>query len=190
MIDLKMQKLQILQDEVVSCFKCELSKTRTNIVFSRGNPNSNIVFVGEAPGKNEDLQGVPFVGKSGKLLDNMIIAMGLKVEDIYICNIVKCRPPENRKPSLEEMEACKSHLSRQLAMVKTKVIVALGATATEGLLGPGVGITKRHGKWGEYNNIPVMPTYHPAALLYNPTLKSDVVEDLKIVMQFLKDKIL
>lgn len=184
-----MKKLDLLNEiaaEVTKCTVCVLHKDRTHTVFAKGNPDSPIVFVGEAPGFNEDQQGFPFVGRAGMLLDNMIKAMKFDPKDVYVCNVNKCRPPNNRKPTEEEMDSCKPFLVRQLDIVKPKVIVALGATAVEGLLGPGVGITRRRGKWGEYNKIPVMPTFHPSYCLRNPDSKKEVWDDLQIVMKFLE----
>lgn len=185
-----MKKLELLNQiaiETASCQKCVFHKERTQIVFGKGNPDAVLVFVGEAPGYNEDQQGIPFVGRAGQLLDNMIKAMGFTTDEVYICNINKCRPPGNRKPLPEEMECCKPFLIRQLDIVTPKVIVALGATAVEGLLGAGVGITKRRGNWGYYNNIAVMPTLHPAFCLRNPSSKKEVWQDLQKVMEFLKN---
>ncbi len=186
-----MKKLDLLNEiaiEVVKCTACLLHKGRTQTVFAKGNPDSPIVFVGEAPGFNEDQQGLPFVGRAGMLLDNMIKAMKFDPKDVYICNINKCRPPNNRKPTEDEMNSCKPFLIRQLDIVKPKVIVALGVTAVEGLLGPGIGITRRRGKWGKYNDIPVMPTFHPSYCLRSPDSKKEVWEDLQAVMKFLKDE--
>lgn len=184
------QKLQLLNDiavEVAKCTACSLHKERKQIVFGKGDPNSPLVFVGEAPGFNEDQQGIPFVGRAGMLLDNMIKAMKFDPKDVYVCNVNKCRPPNNRKPTENEMNCCKPFLVRQLNVVAPKVIVALGATAVEGLLGAGEGITRRRGKWGKYNNIPVMPTFHPSYCLRNPASKKEVWEDLQLVMKFLSD---
>ena len=176
--------LKIVED-IGDCRRCRLSEARNKIVFGDGNPQSPLVFVGEGPGADEDAQGLPFVGKSGQLLDKMIAAMGYSPDDIYICNIVKCRPPENRKPEPVEMAACSPFVTQQLAMIKPKVIVALGATAVQGLL-PSVteGITRLRGKWKIYQQtIPVMPTFHPAYLLRSPEAKRDVWTDLKAVME-------
>lgn len=183
----KIESLKILADQAAACNACELHKSRNKSVFSRGDVNAKIVFVGEAPGQDESEQGVPFVGRSGKLLDAMIIAMGLQRDEVYICNICKCRPPDNRKPSSEEMSACKPFLVQQLDFVAPKVIIALGATAVEGLLGSGEGITKRRGKWGLYNGIKVMPTFHPAYLLRNPSAKEIVKLDLQEVLKYLQE---
>jgi DNA polymerase len=178
-------RLLTLSDEARACTRCGLHTARKQAVFARGNPFAELVFVGEGPGADEDEQGLPFVGKSGQLLDRMIVAMGYATDDVYICNIVKCRPPENRKPEPVEMAACSPFVVEQLALIKPKVIVALGATAVQGLL-PGVaeGITRMRGKWKVYQQtIPVMPTFHPAYLLRNPDAKRDVWNDLKAVME-------
>jgi uracil-DNA glycosylase family 4 len=178
-------RLLVLSDEARACTRCSLHAGRKQAVFARGNPFAELVFVGEGPGADEDEQGLPFVGKSGQLLDKMIVAMGYAPDDIYICNIVKCRPPENRKPEPSEMAACSPFITQQLAMIKPKVIVALGATAVQGLL-PNVteGITRMRGKWKIYQQtIPVMPTFHPAYLLRSPEFKRDVWNDLKSVME-------
>lgn len=183
----KLESLKILQEEVKNCTKCDLAKTRTNTVFSRGNPDSRLCFMGEAPGENEDVTGQPFVGRAGKLLDAMITAMGLTPNDVYICNIIKCRPPGNRRPLPEEVTACYPFREKQLQLVKPQVIVALGATATEGLLGSGPGISKRRGKWHSAGGVAIMPTFHPSYLLRNPAAKETVKEDLKLVLDFLKE---
>jgi uracil-DNA glycosylase family 4 len=177
--------LLVLADEARACTRCGLHATRKQAVFARGNPFAELVFVGEGPGADEDAQGLPFVGKSGQLLDRMIVAMGYAPEDIYVCNIVKCRPPENRKPEPVEMAACSPFVVQQLALIKPKVIVALGATAVQGLLPSTTeGITRMRGKWKVYQQtIPVMPTFHPAYLLRNPDAKRDVWNDLKAVME-------
>lgn len=185
-----MKKIELLNQiaiETANCQKCVLHKERTQIVFGKGNPDAVLAFVGEAPGYNEDQKGIPFVGRAGQLLDTMIKAMGFATEEVYICNINKCRPPGNRKPLPEEMECCKPFLVKQLDIVTPKVIVALGATAVEGLLGTGIGITKRRGNWGVYNGIPVMPTYHPSFCLRNPKMKIPVWEDLQKVMKFIEN---
>lgn len=169
--------------------KCALGETRKNTVFSRGNPTAKLVFVGEAPGADEDASGVPFVGKAGQLLDRMIKAMGLDPEqDVYICNIIKCRPPGNRRPEQAEVDTCIPYLHEQLANIDPKAIVALGNTAVAALLGTKIGITKVRGSWKLYRGkIPVMPTYHPSYLLRDsPTQaesKRQVWEDLQTVMK-------
>ena len=181
-------KLAQLAESIQSCQNCPLGATRIQTVFARGNANCEVFFVGEGPGADEDEQGLPFVGKAGQLLDKMIAAMGMKPEDAYIANIVKCRPPNNRKPEPAEMTACIGYLHRQIAWVRPKVIVALGATAVEGLLGL-TGITKLRGQFRLYRGeIPTMPTYHPSYLLRVPTMKRDAWEDLKQVMARLGHK--
>lgn len=177
-----MRRLDVLADEVRGCTKCRLCEARTQTVFARGNPLAELLFVGEGPGYEEDQQGAPFVGPAGQLLDKMIAAMGYHRDDVYICNVVKCRPPENRKPQPDEMEACKPYLATQLELIAPKYIVALGATAVQGLLGTSEGITKLRGKWKMYKGVPVMPTFHPAYLLRQPSAKRDVWSDLQQVM--------
>lgn len=179
----------ILAADVASCTKCVLHETRKNTVFARGNPEAQLCFVGEAPGVDEDEQGLPFVGKAGQLLDKMIQAMGLDpAKDVYVCNIIKCRPPANRKPEPDEVVTCIPYLHEQLALVQPKVIVALGNTSVAALLGSKLGITKVRGSWKLYRGkIPVMPTYHPSYLLrQGPTqseAKREAWEDLQTVMK-------
>ena len=183
--------LPVVADAVASCTRCELSKTRTHTVFSRGNPAAKLCFVGEAPGADEDAQGLPFVGRAGQLLDKMIGAMGLDPDqDVYVCNILKCRPPGNRRPTPEESETCIPYLHEQLAAVDPKVIVALGNTAVASLIGGGttLGITKLRGSWKLYRGrVLVMPTYHPSYLLREgPHLaqaKREAWADLQKVMK-------
>jgi uracil-DNA glycosylase len=178
-------KLRLVEmaDEVRACTKCGLHKGRKQAVFARGNPQAELCFVGEGPGADEDEQGFPFVGKAGQLLDKMIAAMGYDRDEVYVCNIVKCRPPDNRKPEPDEMAACKPYLREQLEIVGPKVIVALGATAVEGLIGMSGGITRIRGQWKLYRTIPVMPTFHPAYLLRNPASKREVWADLQAVLK-------
>ncbi len=182
-------KLESVGAEAAMCTACDLCKERTNSVFSRGHVIADLAFIGEAPGYNEDQTGEPFCGRSGKLLDNMIKAMGYERDEVYVCNICKCRPPNNRKPTPDEMKKCEPFLVRQLEIINPKVIVTLGATATEGILGFGPGITKRRGTWGEYNGIKVMPTFHPSYCLRNPQSKHDVWADLQLVMKALGKEI-
>jgi uracil-DNA glycosylase len=179
------QRLLVLADEVKACTKCALYATRKQTVFARGNPGAELCFVGEGPGADEDAQGFPFVGAAGQLLDRMIAAMGYQRDEVYVCNIVKCRPPNNRKPDPSEMAECVPYLREQLALVAPRAIVALGATAVEGLIGAGGGITRLRGQWKLYNSIPVMPTFHPAYLLRTPTAKREVWADLQAVLKHL-----
>ena len=183
-------ELKQLTKEVDACRKCVLGTTRTNAVPGEGNPNACLVFVGEGPGADEDAQGRPFVGRSGQLLDKIIIAMGLKRSDVYICNIVKCRPPENREPRPEEIISCLPFLKRQLSLIRPKVIVALGAPATRTLLETNKPIGQLRGKFYDFNfddfspPIKLMPTFHPAYLLrnYSDDNRRKVWEDMKTVL--------
>jgi DNA polymerase len=180
----RQQRLVQLAEEIRGCTKCGLCKQRTQTVFSRGTGSSGLCFVGEGPGADEDAQGFPFVGAAGKLLDNMIAAMGLGRDEVYVCNIVKCRPPENRKPEPIEMRTCMPYLEEQLELIAPEVIVALGATAVEGLLGLSGGITRLRGTWKLYKGrIAVMPTFHPAYLLRSPSAKFPVWDDMKAVLR-------
>lgn len=179
-------RLTVLQAEVAGCQRCALHARRTQTVFARGNGSSGVCFVGEGPGEDEDRLGAPFVGKAGQLLDRMIAAMGLDREAVYVCNIVKCRPPDNRKPEPAESHACAPYLAEQISLVEPKVMVALGATAVEGLLGVTGGITRLRGSFRLYKGrIPVMPTFHPAYLLRKPAAKREVWSDLQAVMKHL-----
>lgn len=187
----KSEAIAALRKEVLPCVKCgHLAKSRKNVVFGVGSIDAELMFVGEAPGADEDAQGEPFVGAAGQLLTRIIQAMGLTRQTVYIANILKCRPDTpgqsygNRKPTLEEMQTCIPYLQAQIDLIKPKVMVALGGTATEGLLGLG-GIMKLRGNWQTYRGIPVMPTYHPSYLLRNqaPTEKRRVWEDMMQVME-------
>ena len=164
------------------CTRCKLSKSRTHIVFGVGDPAAQLMFVGEAPGFNEDLQGEPFVGEAGKLLDRMIAAMGLLRAQVYIANIVKCRPPRNRDPEPDEVAACEPFLRRQIAAVKPDCLVGLGRYAVQTLLRDTTAISRQRGRWRTYEGIPLMPTFHPAYLLRNPADKRLVWQDLQEVM--------
>lgn len=180
------RRLLVLQQEVAACVGCRLHETRTQTVFARGTMKSGICFIGEGPGADEDAQGFPFVGKAGQLLDRMVAAMGFARDDVYICNIVKCRPPNNRKPQPDEAQACRAFLEQQLILAAPEVIVALGATAVEGLLGVTEGITRMRGKWKLYQGkVPVMPTFHPAYLLRTPSAKHAVWDDMCEVLKHL-----
>ncbi len=177
-------RLEVLAKELAGCTRCRLHEGRTQTVYARGTGSSGLCFVGEGPGADEDAQGYPFVGKAGQLLDRMIEAMGFSRDEVYVCNIVKCRPPKNRKPEPDEMEACRPFLAEQLELVNPEVIVALGATAVEGLLGISGGITRLRGKWRLYKGrVAVMPTFHPAYLLRSPEAKRDVWQDLQEVLR-------
>ena len=178
--------LEAVRTELGECTRCKLHKTRTNIVFGVGSPEARLMFVGEGPGEDEDLQGYPFVGKAGQLLTKMIEAMGLRREDVYICNTVKCRPPNNRNPEPDELLACEPFLKGQLGAVKPEAIVTLGKFAAQALLREQTPITRLRGQWREYEGIPVMPTFHPAYLLRSPAEKGKVWEDLKQVMKRLR----
>ena len=180
----RQRRLTVLADEVKTCTKCVLHEQRTQTVFARGNGSSGLCFVGEGPGADEDEQGFPFVGAAGQLLDKMIAAMGIERDDVYVCNIVKCRPPKNRTPEPEEMNTCMPYLVEQLSLVEPQVIVALGKTAVQGLFGTAEGITRIRGRWRLYQGrIAVMPTFHPAYLLRNPAAKREVWADLQLVLK-------
>jgi len=174
-----------IRADLGDCTRCKLHRGRTNLVFGDGNPAAELVFVGEGPGRDEDEQGLPFVGRAGKLLTQMIEAMGLQRKDVYICNVVKCRPPENRTPEKEEVETCSPFLLRQLDTIAPKVIVCLGSVAAQTLLETNRGISHFRGEWLEFRGRKLMATYHPAYLLRNPSAKSEVWKDLQKVMAVL-----
>jgi uracil-DNA glycosylase len=177
--------LPLIRDFIGDCTRCKLSKGRTKIVFGAGSPKARLMFVGEGPGRDEDLSGEPFVGRAGKLLTDMIKAMGLQREDVYIANIVKCRPPENRQPEHDEVEACSPFLMRQIDVIRPQVICTLGNTPTQTLLQTTQGISKFRGQWFDFRDTRLLPTYHPAYLLRNPAAKADVWKDLQKVMAVL-----
>jgi uracil-DNA glycosylase len=178
------RRLEVLAETVKGCTRCGLAAGRTQTVFARGTGSARLMFVGEGPGADEDAQGFPFVGKAGQLLDRMIAAMGFAREEVYVANIVKCRPPNNRKPEPEEMAACMPYLAEQIELVAPEVIVALGATAVQGLFGTGEGIMRIRGRWRLYRGrVPVMPTFHPAYLLRTPAAKREVWDDLQAVLR-------
>jgi uracil-DNA glycosylase family 4 len=180
---------QKLSADLEGCMRCRLGKTRTNIVFADGNPKAELMFVGEAPGEQEDLQGKPFVGRAGQLLDKMIQAMGLTRNDVYIANIVKCRPPDNRFPEPDEVSTCSPFLARQIALIRPKVIVALGKCASHSLLKVETPIGKLRGEFIPFQGTELMPTFHPSYLLRNPSAKKEVWEDLQKVAKHLGIKI-
>ena len=171
-----------IREDLGECTRCKLHKGRNKIVFGDGSPKAQLVFVGEGPGADEDMQGLPFVGRAGKLLTQMIEAMGLQRSDVYICNVVKCRPPENRAPERDEVAACSPFLFRQIDLVAPKVIVCLGSIAAQTILETTRGISQFRGQWLEFRGRKLMATYHPAYLLRNPSAKSEVWKDLQKVM--------
>jgi uracil-DNA glycosylase len=175
--------LEKLVKKIGDCKRCGLCDGRTNLVFGTGSPNADLMFIGEGPGRDEDAQGLPFVGRSGKLLTDIIKAMGLTRDDVYIANIVKCRPPKNRNPQPDEVKTCIPFLINQAEIIAPKVIVCLGSVATQNLLGTEEKISKMRGKFTEWSDIPVMPTYHPAFLLRNSNMKKPVWEDMQLVMK-------
>jgi uracil-DNA glycosylase len=177
--------LPTILSDIGDCTRCKLHRGRTKLVFGDGNPNADLVFVGEGPGRDEDAQGLPFVGRAGKLLTQMIEAMGLQRQDVYICNVVKCRPPENRAPERDEVDTCSPFLLRQLDAISPKVIVCLGSVAAQTLLETNRGISHFRGEWLDFRGRKLMATYHPAYLLRNPNAKGEVWKDLQKVMAVL-----
>ena len=172
-----------LEETAKECKKCKLCQNRNNVVFGTGNRQASLMFIGEGPGADEDLQGTPFVGKAGKLMNMAFEAIGLKREEVYIANIVKCRPPGNRNPQDDEENACLDYLRNQVILVKPKIIVLLGSVALKNILGKEYGITASRGKWIERKGILYMPTWHPAALLRDESKKIDFIRDLQEVMR-------
>ena len=175
--------LEELENSIKGCNKCKLCNSRNNIVFGVGNKNAKIMFIGEGPGADEDAQGIPFVGKAGQLMNKAFEGIGLKRDDVYIANIVKCRPPQNRNPEKDEVEACINYLRNQVMIIKPKIIVLLGNVALKNILGDEYGITKVRGNWIEKKGIWYMPTFHPAALLRDESKKIDFWKDLKKVKE-------
>ena len=175
--------LEELENSIKGCNKCKLCNSRNNIVFGVGNKNAKIMFIGEGPGADEDAQGIPFVGKAGQLMNKAFEGIGLKRDDVYIANIVKCRPPQNRNPEKDEVEACINYLRNQVMIIKPKIIVLLGNVALKNILGDEYGITKVRGNWIEKKGIWYMPTFHPAALLRDESKKLDFWKDLKKVKE-------
>lgn len=181
-------KLEKLRDKTKDCQACKLRQGCQQVVFGEGSPEAKIMLIGEGPGREEDKLGRPFVGRGGQLLDKILEVCGFeRFTNVYIANIVKCRPPENRTPQPEERAACLPYLLEQLEIIKPKIIVLLGATALQGLIDPNAKITKMRGQWLEWNGYWVMPTYHPAALLRNPGLKKAAWEDFKLVVAKYRD---
>lgn len=177
-----MNPWEALSAEAHDCTRCRLAGGRTNVVFGVGDPNADLMFIGEAPGRDEDLQGEPFVGRAGQLLTDIIKAMKLTRDQVYIANVIKCRPPENRNPEADELDACRPFIRRQVELIKPRVIVTLGRFGLQSLTEKSYGISAVRGQWLEYNGIKLMPTYHPAYLLRNPAAKKDVWADMKKVM--------
>lgn len=178
----KTESLEEIRKDLGDCKRCPLCEGRTNIVFGIGNPRAQLMFIGEAPGRDEDRQGEPFVGRAGQLLNKIIEAMKMKREDVYIGNVAKCRPPENRAPLPNEAETCIPFLHRQIAVIRPQIIVTLGSVATKFILETERSISQLRGGWQDFKGIPVMPTYHPAYLLRNPEKKREVWDDMKKVM--------
>jgi len=177
-----------LEPMVLSCQKCALAKSRTNVVFGAGNRNADLLFVGEAPGQQEDLQGIPFVGRAGQLLDKILAAIQLERKEVYIANILKCRPPNNRTPNSEEIEKCEPYLLNQIDLIKPAVIVCLGLTAARTLLRVELNLRDMRGKIYNYHGVDLVVTYHPAALLRNPGLKKYAWEDFQKIQKMYKQK--
>lgn len=174
-----MDSFELLKSECRACSRCGLCQTRTNLVFGIGNEQANLMFIGEGPGEKEDLQGIPFVGPAGQLLDTMLKLIGLERSEVYIANIVKCRPPMNRDPKPEEREACSAWLDRQIALVDPKIIVCLGRISAVSIIDSDFKITREHGKWFEINGRKVIATYHPSALLRDESKRPDAFSDFR-----------
>ena len=181
------QAFESLRQTCMDCHKCALGATRTNCVFGVGNLDADLMFVGEAPGEQEDLSGIPFVGRAGQLLDKFLYAVDIDRKDVYIANILKCRPPKNRDPLPEEEEACIGYLREQVRLIRPKVIVCLGRISAMRLIKPDFKITKEHGTWFEKGNFLMTAVYHPAALLRDPRKKEDMLEDMKRIKQKLDE---
>ena len=182
-----MDSWETLNQECVGCVGCELGATRTNLVFGVGNERADVMFIGEGPGEQEDLQGEPFVGRAGKLLDDMLELIGLDRSRVYIANMVKCRPPHNRDPLSEEQEACSEWLQRQLDLIRPRIIVCLGRIAAMRFLGPDFKITRQHGQWTVRDGVRIMALYHPAALLRDPGRRPETFMDLKTLQRAIRE---
>lgn len=174
--------LAALTSEILACRSCRLCEERTNAVVGTGSPEADLMFIGEAPGRDEDLAGEPFVGRAGQLLTDIIKAMQFRREDVYIANVIKCRPPGNRNPEPDELDACRPFIHRQIELIAPRVIVTLGRFAYQSLTGDTAPISSIRGNWQEFRGIRLMPTYHPAYLLRNPAAKREVWSDMKLVM--------
>ena len=180
---------ELLRSECESCTRCELHKTRTNCVFGTGDQQADILFVGEAPGDNEDKTGIPFVGRAGQLLDQYLYAVDIPRDSVYIANILKCRPPKNRDPLPAEEDACIDFLRRQVKLIDPKIIVCLGRISAMRLIKPDFKITQEHGQWFKKGNYLMTAVYHPAAVLRDPRKKEDMLEDMKHIKQILEEEI-
>jgi len=179
--------LKAIREELGDCKRCKLAHGRTHIVFGDGSPRAALMFIGEGPGAEEDLQGLPFVGAAGQLLNNLLSKLGLRREEVYIANVIKCRPPGNRNPEADETGQCLPFLLKQIEAIKPRVIVTLGRVATEALLGTQAPITRLRGQWQKYGKIKVMPTFHPSYLLRFPRERHKTWEDMLQVMEYLAD---
>ncbi len=184
---MKETELNKIYDECKNCTACSLHESRTNVVFGKGNPDAKILFIGEAPGQHEDEQGLPFVGASGKLLDKYLDAIGLSMEDAYIANILKCRPPNNRDPKEDEEQACIGYLRRQLSVINPKVIVCLGRISAYKIIKPDFKITQEHGKWFKKGGFLITAVYHPSALLRDPRKRDDMMADFLAIKEKLEE---
>lgn len=178
----EIETLEQLEQALHGCDRCSLSRERKSLVFGVGNPQADLVLVGEAPGREEDIKGYPFVGEAGRLLDKILFSMQRSRDDVYICNVIKCRPPRNRDPEPGEIATCEPFLKKQLELIRPRLIIALGRFATQTLLQTREPISRLRGHWKEYEGIPLMPTFHPAYLLRNPAGKREVWEDVKQVL--------
>ena len=176
------QTWEELEQACNNCTKCKLCNNRQNVVIGTGNKNAKIMFIGEGPGADEDIKGIPFVGKAGKLMDKAFEGIGIKREEVYIANIVKCRPPNNRNPEYEEADSCREYLESQIKLVNPKIIVLLGSVALKNILGKEYGITSSRGKWIEKDGTKYLPTFHPAALLRDESKKINFWQDLKLII--------
>ena len=181
----KREKLKEFYFQIKECMECELGKTRTNFVFGSGNSSAEIVFIGEAPGRNEDLQGKPFVGQAGKILDELLLSIGFDRSDVFIANVLKCRPPDNRDPKLEEINTCKKYLLKQIEIIDPKIICTMGKYSTQLILNTDTGITKLRGKVFKVKNRMVLPINHPAAALYTPSRLGILKEDFRRIKMIL-----
>ena len=170
-------------EAISDCQLCPLGQTRTKLVYGVGSPESDLIFIGEAPGRDEDIQGEPFVGRAGQLFDRILAAIGLSREEVYIANILKCRPPNNRDPQPEEMDKCYLHLQQQIRIIRPRLICALGRVAGQMLLKTNTPLGKLRGRWHDYEGVPMLVTYHPAALLRNPAYKKDTWNDMRILKE-------